>query len=123
MNASATVLFLRFFVVDVLFDVVRFPIWWYTSGLVRTLRWYGNQLRYGVDRLALVVLAKNLSRPMFGDYTREGRLISFAVRIVQLLVSFVLYLGWVIIMTALLVAYGALPVAVVALVIYVWPNG
>lgn len=79
---------------DILLDIVRFPLWWYTGGAANAGRWYGAKLRDGADALALVILLKNFDRPMYGDYSREGRIISFFVRLVQLAVSFVLYAAW-----------------------------
>ncbi len=118
---TASLLF-RFVAIDVLLDVVRFPYWWYSRGTVLVLGWYVSVLRDGASRLALVVLLKNLGRPMFGDYTREGRIISFLVRIVQLLVSYVLFLLWWFAVTLLLFGYLLLLPAAVFYVFYLWSH-
>ncbi|MBI3956881.1 MAG: hypothetical protein HY340_02725 [Candidatus Kerfeldbacteria bacterium] len=112
MNNPA-LLFARFVFVDVLFDVVRFPFWWYARGVTKGFRWWLEQLEDGEERLALIVLIKNLGRPMFGDYTREGRAISFVVRIVQLAVSIILYGVWTILVTlAWVVWFLAIPAVI-----------
>lgn len=122
MQNNAIVLFVRFLVTDIVLDVVRFPVWWYTRGAAQVAGWYGQQLGFGIDRLALIVLLRNLGRPMFGDYTWQGRIISFFVRIVQLAVSIILFFGWMAWHTTVFLAYFALLPAVVWLLIVSFPN-
>lgn len=116
---STTAAFFRFLIVDVLLDVLRFPLWWYARGAVVGAAWWRAQLKNGSDALALIVLAKNLGRPMFGDYTREGRAISFGVRLVQLVVSFALYLLWVLVVTAAWCAWFFVLPALIYLVLWI----
>ncbi|MFH1171139.1 MAG: hypothetical protein V1778_01195 [bacterium] len=123
MNNPA-ILFFRFLIVDILWDVVRFPVWWFRYGLTNVARWWVGKVVSGEERLALVVLMKNLGRPMFGDYTREGRAISFGVRIVQLAVSLVLFAGWFVVITLLWIAWFALlPATIALLLLTLLPNG
>lgn len=117
MNNQALV-FIRFLAVDVVMDVLRFPLWWYSRGVVRGAQWWRRQLKNGSDLLAITVLAKNLGRPMFGDYTREGRAISFGVRIVQLTISTVLYLAWLAVTTILWLCWFLLLPAVIVFFLY-----
>ncbi len=123
MQNNAVVLFVRFLVTDIILDVVRFPVWWYTRGALHVAGWYGQQLAFGIDRLALLVLLKNLGRPMFGDYSKQGRLISFFVRIVQLVVSTILFFGWVVWHTLVFLAYCILLPAVIWLILLSFPHG
>lgn len=123
MQSNAIVLFVRFLVTDIVLDVVRFPVWWYTRGAAQVAAWYGQQLGFGIDRLALIVLLRNLGRPMFGDYSWQGRIISFFVRIVQLIVSIILFVGWFAWHTAVFLAYFALLPAVVWLVFASFTHG
>jgi hypothetical protein len=122
MNNPA-ILFLRFLVVDVAFDVLRFPLWWYQHGVVAGFRWWVQQLEGGEARLALIVLMKNLGRPMFGDYTREGRAISFGVRLVQLVVSIALFIVWFAVITVLWFSWFLLFPAILLLLIYLLGYG
>ncbi len=123
MQTNAIVLFVRFLVTDIVLDVVRFPVWWYTRGLVKAFGWYNDEVRYASDRLALLVLLKNMGRPMFGDYSKEGRLISLGVRFVQLIVSLILFVLWTLWYTLLILVYVLLLPAVLLIIAYLLPYG
>ena len=117
MNNPA-LLFLHFVLVDVLWDVVRFPVWWFHRAFVSGALWWARQLADGEERLALVVLMKNLGRPMFGDYTKEGRAISFGVRLIQLAVSLVIFVLWFILVTLGWIAWILLLPGVVVFLLF-----
>lgn len=123
MQNNAIVLFVRFLVTDIVLDVVRFPVWWYTRGAAHVAGWYGEQLGYGLDRLALLVLLKNLGTPMFGDYSWQGKIISFFVRIVQLFVSIILFFGWMVWHTLVFIIYFLLLPAIVWLILLTLTHG
>lgn len=108
---------------DVVFDVVRFPVWWYTRGTMSAGRWYAQKLRDGSDALALLILLKNFDRPMYGDYSREGRIISFFVRLAQLAVSFVLFALWFVLVTLGFIAWFFVLPAFVWFLVYVTSYG
>lgn len=90
----------------VFLDTFRFPLWWYTRGVMHFARLFFSPLRFASDYLALPVLAQSLTQPLFGDVTRGGRTISVFVRIGHFLVLLgaiailglllgVVYLFWV----------------------------
>ncbi len=114
----AGIFFLRFVALEVLFDAVRFPVWWYGAGLVRAWRWFASTIRFGVDRLALPTQLRHLGTPMFGDYSREGRVISFFVRLFQLLVAFLFLLLWTVWHTLLLLLYLAVLPGAILLAVF-----
>ncbi len=96
-------------VVEFLLDVVRFPYWWYSGGLVRVFRFCRDGLRAAAWRVSLGLFARYLFTPMYGDYTYSGRALSFVVRLVMLVwksvrlsLAFVWYL-------CLLIMWCALP--------------
>lgn len=66
---------------EVVLRTLQFPLWWYTRGVAdlgRTLL----RIELGwFERLGIRILLANLFVPMFGDYTRSGRAISFVVRL------------------------------------------
>lgn len=83
-------------------DILEFPLWWYTRGLVLFGRTFFWPLVYYNQFFALPVLAVNLTQPLFGDYTRSGRILSVCVRIGHFLV---LGTAFVMVSAALVVAY------------------
>src|SRR3989344_2210726 len=74
----------KYFVVELIGDIVYFPLWWFTAGFSQLLWGLGRNLRSTERHLALGLLLRTLWLPMFGQYDREGRIISFFVRLVIL---------------------------------------
>ena len=84
---------IRFVVKDIVLDVLLFPFWWYTTGAVQIFRWFLNRIRRASRAGGLRIWFRNFFKPMYGDYSFEGRLISFGMRSVVSvwkLVSFLL---------------------------------
>lgn len=68
------------FIFDPFVTFFYFPFWWYSRGLLK----FFNFLKRNIEEIAcpfvLKILFQNLVRPMYGDYSREGRIISFFMR-------------------------------------------
>jgi len=60
-------------------------------------------------QLAVVVTTKNITRPLFQDYTREGRLIGFLMRLFRIVLGLVVQALLVVTFFLLLVVWMALP--------------
>lgn len=73
-------IFLEFF-----FDMVSYPIWWYTAGAKQTMQSLVAMVSSANDRLAPMLWLKNIFVPMFGQYDWQGRLISFFMRLVNVI--------------------------------------
>lgn len=71
---------------------LTFPLWWYTVGLGVVWERARQQFRYGLKKTAFRLFLRNLRHPLYGDYTRSGRVISFFLRIV-LLFAKIFFLG------------------------------
>lgn len=108
---------------DVIVDVVRFPAWWYSTGLAAVGRWWAVKLGDANDVLAIRVMAQNLTRPMYGDFSREGRLISFVLRLIWIVVASALFLVWFLLMSAFVVGYLLLLPGSIAFIAYSFTNG
>ncbi len=67
-------------------ELLYWPVWWYTTGLRLAWRRMQSQVIRMYDRLGTRYLFSNMGRPMYGDYTRSGRVISFFFRL--------LLVGW-----------------------------
>jgi hypothetical protein len=98
-------------------SIITFPIWWYTEGL--QLAWHHTQerFRYVLRSTGLLIFLRNIAQPLYGDTTRQGRIISVFIRIV-LLFFIVLWTG-----LRLALSFGlffvhvlALPVAIVMII-------
>lgn len=69
---------------ELVYDVLYFPVWWYSKGLLQILKMLKNFLADKQKSLALIVWIKNIFRPMYGQYDWAGVLISFFMRTVQI---------------------------------------
>ncbi len=101
---------------DILLDILRFPIWWYTAGVKRAWKFFIRQSKVGLQAVALKIWFKNLFRPMFGDYSRSGRLISFFVRLVEIFFRTIVFLIWIIVSFILFILWLALPPFVIFMI-------
>lgn len=109
MATSVTKRAFVFLLTALLFDVLRFPVWWYTTGTLRALQFLGREALFGLQNLSLVVLFKNLLQPMYGDYSRTGRAISLVLRLILFGVRLVLYLLWLVLLVIFVVLWLVLP--------------
>ena len=90
-----------------------FPLWWYTKGAVHALRWCLNLLKRGNENLAPSLWLQNLFVPMFGQFDWQGRVLSFLMRLVQILARTVALAVWIGLCLILFLSWLALPILVV----------
>jgi hypothetical protein len=85
---------IQFIVKDIVLDFVLWPVWWYGTGLVEAFFRMIDTMKQANDETALTIWAKNIFVPMYGDYTWQGRMISFLMRVAQIIIRTFLFLGW-----------------------------
>ncbi|RMD51359.1 hypothetical protein D6827_02390 [Candidatus Parcubacteria bacterium] len=83
MNTFA--LALKYFFVDLFGGIIRWPFWWYTRGLVLVIGWSVDTVKMYAKTLAISVWIKNIFVPMFGFYDWQSRLISFIMRVANII--------------------------------------
>ncbi|MBU1039422.1 hypothetical protein KKC17_04345 [Patescibacteria group bacterium] len=74
---------------EFLLDVIRFPVWWYSKGLVKVAVWCWRSFRINRQKLALGLFVRSFFKPMYQDYSWQGRLISLLARFLILLVKII----------------------------------
>lgn len=93
---------------DIVWNTVYFPIWWYTRGILRILGLMKHQVQSLAHTLHLPTLFKYLFKPMYGYTDIISRIISFYVRIAQLIlllcVTLIVVLGLLILLVIWIVA-------------------
>lgn len=97
-----------------LHDALGFVPWWYTVTVPAAFDWFIASVRRDVARLGVRVWLQNLFVPMYGQYDWQSRLISFVVRLVQLIARSVGLLFWMVVgllMVVLIIALPFVPVA------------
>lgn len=102
---------------EIVGEFLYWPVWWYSGGLVLTWRRLQRSWWAMVARTGLRFLLANMGKPMYGDYTRSGRIISFFFRL--FLVGWWSWwlLVWTIVEAAALIVWLGLPVLVLGLLI------
>lgn len=99
----------KLLLVDVIADALYFPLWWYTAGLAQFARGRARSVMETSENLALRLLLLNIFKPMFAQYDRVGRIISFFMRIVILVGRAVYFFLYCALQLAVLAAWILLP--------------
>lgn len=60
--------------------ILYFPLWWYSIGLKKRLSGLFHGIRTQFHNLGIIIMFKYLFKPMFGERSRSGRIISFFMR-------------------------------------------
>jgi len=100
---------IRYVIIDLIGDILYWPLWWYTRGTVKAGLFCLNGIKAQEERLGVMIWIKNISTPMFGQYDIEGRLISFFVRLIQIIARVILLFVWTIFMLLIFLAWLILP--------------
>ncbi|MEA3398402.1 MAG: hypothetical protein U9R06_01520 [Patescibacteria group bacterium] len=94
-------------------DILFFPIWWYSKGLLLV----GKKLVIFISNrqksLGLLVWIKNIHRPMYQQYDWQGMLISFFMRLVMIFFRSLLMFFWLIIAIIIFIFWLLLPIIVI----------
>jgi hypothetical protein len=100
-----------------LFDQINnffyWPVWWYSRGLLAAAKFCGKEITDQQERLGLSIWVKNIFTPMYGQYDIEGRIISFFVRLVQIIIRSILLLVWSLLLLGVFVVWIILPVFII----------
>lgn len=89
--------FLTYFseiILDFVFKILYFPLWWYGPGTIKKIRKCYNFLKDKEESLGLFIWCKNILVPMYGQNDFAGRVISFFVRFFQILFRSIIMLFW-----------------------------
>lgn len=97
-------LFLQF-----LLNIVYFPIWWYSKGAKKTLVFCKNLIKRGNKRLVPALWLKNIFVPMFGQYDIKGKIISFFMRLANVIGRSLALLVWILFVVIIFFIYLLIP--------------
>lgn len=111
---------LKFILIDILLDALYAPIWWYSTGLIGTLRKLSRAVQEGASIIGISIWTKSLFKPMYGEYSWQGRIVSFFMRVVVLIFMSLQMIVWLGILLVLLLIWLALPPMIVWQIIRVF---
>ncbi len=109
---------LRYIITDSALAIIRWPIWWYTQGLAMVGKWALRSITMYAKSISLGVWIKNLFVPMFGMRDWQSRIISFFVRLFQIVVRSIGVALWIVLVILIMICYVTLPVVALASIAY-----
>ena len=109
---------IKFVFKETLLDVLHFPIWWYSLGLKKAFYQMTNTITQGNESLGVTIWLKNIFKPMFGQYDWQGRIISFLMRVFQIIFRFILLLFWIIFSVVIFLFWIGLPLFIMFQVLF-----
>lgn len=113
MTANIIISSLRYLTIDLIGDLVRFPFWWYSTGAKKAAVFCWRKVANIEEGLALKVWVVNIFKPMFGQYDWQGKIISFFVRVVQIIFRSIIMLVAICFFIALFLVWLALPIYII----------
>ncbi len=114
-NAIVTIL-----VRDLILDALYAPIWWYTEGLALALRSFARNARYGANVIGIGIWAHALFKPMYGEHSWQGRIVSFVMRLLVLVWDIAIYFILVAFLFIFVVFWIMLPPVIVWQLTRLW---
>ena len=105
-------------IIQILGEILYFPLWWYSVGFGRLAK---NVWRFFLNQeqiLGFSVWLKNLFVPMYGQSDWAGRLISFVMRLVQIIFRGAALLAWLIISFLVLLFWLIFPLVLLLALAY-----
>src|SRR3989344_358247 len=69
---------------DLTLDLLYFPIWWYSTGLMERVSGVGDLVSGAMKSLQIGLWIRNIFVPMYGAYDWQSRIISVFMRCVQI---------------------------------------
>ncbi|KKW41352.1 MAG: hypothetical protein UY92_C0022G0002 [Candidatus Magasanikbacteria bacterium GW2011_GWA2_56_11] len=99
-------------VVEFILDILYFPLWWYTGGAKHALLFGVDLIKDGNSHLAPGLWLKNIFVPMFGQYDWQGRLVSFFMRVVNIIGRSIGLLIWFLVVVMIFILWLIFPLVV-----------
>ncbi|SRR6056297_776431 len=84
--------FFKNIVLNSLVSILYFPVWWYSIGLKKRISGFIQGMKRQIHDLALKIMFKYLFKPMYGETSVSGRIISFFMRLILLIWRVFLFL-------------------------------
>jgi hypothetical protein len=103
--------------VQIIWEFLYFPIWWYSQGWLRFAKSLYRFLSWQNASLGTGIWLKNIFVPMYGQTDFSGRLISFFMRLVQVIFRGILLIVIFFLCLTLLFLWALVPIFVVYAII------
>lgn len=104
---------LKFIFIDLIGDIIKFPFWWFSKGIKKSAINFAKSISNMRDSLGIGIWIKNLFKPMFGVRDWQGKIISFIVRVAQIIARSIFFFVFIILRFAIFILWIALPVLII----------
>lgn len=105
-------------IIKIFYSFIYFPIWWYGRGFIKILASIKESIILKQKRLGFFIWIKNIFTPMFGQYDWQGKLISFSMRLAQIVFRGFILLIWIMFLFLFLLIWITLPILVIYNIFY-----
>lgn len=97
-------------ILQIIGEILYFPVWWYSVGFIRTAKsafrfWLGQE-----ESLGFGIWVKNIFVPMYGQHDAASRIISFFMRLIQIIFRGLVLLFWFGLVLIFLLLWLAFPI-------------
>lgn len=103
----------KLLLLDYIMEILYFPVWWYSTGLKNAFNFFVRGLVESDRLTGFSLLVKNIFKPMFAQYDRQGRIISFVMRLVLIVYKGIAFILLALFYLVTLVFWVCLPLMVV----------
>jgi len=107
---NAYKIFIKDLFLDTVWEVLYFPIWWYSRGFKKTAIFCWNRVNHGWKSLALSIFIKNFFRPMYGQHGWDVYILSLVIHSIQISWRLLLMAIWFSLWLFILILWIFLPV-------------
>ncbi len=97
-------------ILQILGEILYFPVWWYSVGFIRTVKSVFRFWSAREESLGFSVWLKNIFVPMYGQRDIASRVISFVMRLIQVIFRGLILLFWLAVILAILIIWLAFPI-------------
>lgn len=98
---------------ELFLDILYFPFWWYSFGAWKAFQGVVASIAGEFKQLNIGLWVKNIFTPMYGQYDWQGRMISFFMRVAQIIGRFIFFILWTAAAFLFFIIYLILPVAII----------
>lgn len=105
-------------ILQIVGEILYFPIWWYSVGFFRLLKNVWRIFRNEEAALGFSVWLKNLFVPMYGQSDFAGRAISFFIRLVQIIFRGFILSVWLALLLLAVIFWLVLPIILLLALIF-----
>lgn len=122
MQQNAVYLFVKYIIIDLLGDLLYFPVWWYTSGFKKFVFFCIKKIKNVENSLGISIWLNNLFVPMYGQYDLQGRIISFFARLFQFIVRLIGFGVFFILILLLPIIWLVFPMFIIYQIVLIAPS-